>query len=559
MRAALVVALVACGHAAPPPPLATPALPRLPPAQPLDPSVRGATYLAAVGLQLQPGWEQFLEDCRLRLPASHPLNQLALAATAELVVDRRGAVVGVTLAGSGNADFDRAVREAIGDAAPLAAPPAELLGDDDRVHLRWLFARDRRRAGPATASVVAFELPLAQVLERWIAAGELGRAARRLATAPRDDAAIAKLMIAALREALGSADAAVRRAAVDAIARAHAVELAPDVRALLGVTSDTELRLTATAASAALGDRDAAPVLLALLPADLPEHARLALAETRALVALGHAGEAAAALRAALDRAGPPNPIALQAMALMPVPELAPRLAGWLARGDARTRAAVCAALAGVAPDLASWRAVARGLGDADATVRATCIDAAVGQGRHGAPPDAIARVHRLARDRDRTVRARAIAAIAELDPAHLDTAADDPAGEVRAALAAALATARPPHGDADLRALADDRDPDVRAAAWTGLGDPALAARAARDPASQVRRAALHALADDAVLARLAVADDDPEVRSDALVVLAAHRGRGAITADLLEHFAAAPPGSAERVRVALAWLLAR
>ena len=32
-------------------------------------TARGAAYLTAVALQLQPGWGQFLDDCRLRLAA----------------------------------------------------------------------------------------------------------------------------------------------------------------------------------------------------------------------------------------------------------------------------------------------------------------------------------------------------------------------------------------------------------------------------------------------------------------------------------------------------------
>ena len=90
---------------------------------PGDPAARGATYLDRVALQLQPGWGQFLDDCRLRLPEAHPLNNMQLAATAELSVDAKGHVDKVELASSGNPDFDRAVRDAIADASPLAVPP----------------------------------------------------------------------------------------------------------------------------------------------------------------------------------------------------------------------------------------------------------------------------------------------------------------------------------------------------------------------------------------------------------------------------------------------------
>ena len=100
-------------------------MPRLKAPRPLDPGARGAGYLTQVALQLQPGWGQFLDDCRLRLPASHPLNAMTLAASVELVVGKDGRVDAVNVTSSGNADFDRAVRDAIADAAPLPAPPAD--------------------------------------------------------------------------------------------------------------------------------------------------------------------------------------------------------------------------------------------------------------------------------------------------------------------------------------------------------------------------------------------------------------------------------------------------
>ncbi|MBA3461885.1 MAG: hypothetical protein H0T46_18130, partial [Deltaproteobacteria bacterium] len=48
------------------------------------------------------------------------------------------------------------------------------------------------------------------------------------------------------------------------------------------------------------------------------------------------------------------------------------------------------------------------------------------------------------------------------------------------------------------------------------------------------------------------------PAVATEALVALAQRRGRAAMTGPLLTQLAAAPAGSAERVRIALAWLLA-
>jgi hypothetical protein len=57
--------------------------------------------------------------------------------------------------------------------------------------------------------------------------------------------------------------------------------------------------------------------------------------------------------------------------------------------------------------------------------------------------------------------------------------------------------------------------------------------------------------------LTRLA-GDDSPEVATAALVRLTTLRGRTAATPDLLARLAEAAPASLERVRIALAWLLA-
>jgi HEAT repeat protein len=434
------------------------------------------------------------------------------------------------------------------------------VSDDELVHLRWQFARDRRQAGPATARVLAIELPLLAVVDGLLGRGELGRAARRIAAAPAANpdrnAAGERVMIAALREALASPNSAARRAAVEACGRARVHELAGAVRAQLGATADPGLRAAAITAVGALGDGAAAPALLLALRDELVQHSRVALARVAALVAIGHAAEAAAVVRAVLD--GGPNATALAALALTPIPALAARLATWAVHGDTATRGAVCAALPGAAP-ASAVALIVRGLRDANATVRATCADAAAREDR--AHPDAatVARLHELARDRDRSVRAHAVAAIGVLDPAHPVHAAEDPAPEVRAAFAATAT-------EAELGALIADREPEVRAAGLAGLAALAplggrardAAARAAGDPSSAVRRVATAVLDDAELLARLA-GDDSPEVATAALVRLAALHGRAALTPQLLERLAAAPAGSTERSRIALAWLLAR
>jgi HEAT repeat protein len=548
-----ILAAVGCAAAAPRGVLVASSA-RLPPPVPADPGARGAGYLGQLAAQLQPPWGDFLEDCRLRLPAEHPLNAPALAATFELAIDRGGKIVERRqIETSGNGDFDTAVSDVLADASPLPAPPEELLSDDERAHVRWQFARDRRQAGPATARVVFVELPLLGVIEGLLARGQLERAARRTSSAAASDpdlgAAAERVMIGALREAMGSPDGAARRAAIEACGRARVHELASSVRAQLVATADPELRLAAITAVGALVDRAAAPALVFALTDELAQHARSAIARVGALVAIGHAQEAAAAVRAVLD--GGPSPTALAALGLVPVPELEHRLARWAGAGDAATRAAVCAALPAAAPRSAS-ALIVRGLRDADATVRATCTDAAARTDR--ARPDAaiLRRLRELARDRDRSVRARAIAAIGALDPAHPVRAVDDPVTEVRAAFAASAT-------EAELRVLIADRAPEVRVAALSALGDRAadVVIHAAGDPSPAVRRAAIPLLADVDALDRLA-RDDSPDVATAALVRMAELRGRAALTSQLLERLVAAPAGSTERARIALAWLLA-
>src|SRR5215470_8337273 len=154
MRVLVVVALAGCGS---PMPRAAPSPPRPAPAAPaaIEPGTPGADYLGEVAVQLEPRWAAFLDDCRLRLPASYPLNAITLAATFELAVGRDGRIVERrALATSGNGDFDTAIGDVLADALPLSAPLVELVSDDERVHLRWQFARDHRRAGPTTARVV---------------------------------------------------------------------------------------------------------------------------------------------------------------------------------------------------------------------------------------------------------------------------------------------------------------------------------------------------------------------------------------------------------------------
>lgn len=563
-----LVLLAACGPRAAPVTETQLKVPRLLAPPLIDPDARGAAYLTSVALSLQPAWHQFLEDCRLRLPATHPLNRMDLATTARLAIGKRGELVELRVLKSGNVDFDHAIEQVVHDASPLPPPPRALWSDDDQVHLAWTFARDRRQAGPATAELVDVQLPLAIVVDRRIGEHDLARAARRILRdkpSSERDLATQHLMIAALRDALGSSDTAVRRFAVEAVGRAHATELAMEVAQLLGPASDVELRLAALATTAKLGDTDAVAKQLELLQDTSESPRRIGPGVLSMAFAHGVPKQVKPWLLAKLTPSAPQR-FALELLAWAPMREVEPLLAGWLRSRDPRTRAAVCTALAGYRSALA-LPLIERGLRDRHASVRATCVQSAAADGHRDKLNKALGqRIVELTRDRDTIVRANAVNALGFVEPAKLAPFAGDAASEVRVACAQAIGVAGPAAHESELRALVADRDPDVRAAAWTVLAAMSsppserakLAAAAAGDPAPQVRLAAIAAIEDDTLLDHLATVDDARDVRTEALVELARRRGRAAIADVLLERFAAAAPGSGERVRTALAWLLA-
>jgi HEAT repeat protein len=106
--------------------------------------------------------------------------------------------------------------------------------------------------------------------------------------------------------------------------------------------------------------------------------------------------------------------------------------------------------------------------------------------------------------DPDAGVRAEAVLALVSLRASGaLNTAAADPAPEVRIAVARGLGTTGDPRGASTLTALAADAEPPVVAAAFTALAETgcppdaaALAVEALHHPDWQIREAAAKALA---------------------------------------------------------------
>ena len=177
--------------------------PQLPEPIPIDPRLPGANYLEKVGAQISPRWASFLDDLRLRLSPHHELNRAELSAVIGFVVLPDGQLGDVSIVrGSGEAAFDKAALEILGDAAPLLEPDAEVLGDDDVARIQWLFARDARQAGPGTARIVPVRLPAGAAVPRLLARGDSSAAARRVAEAKNLSASDQALLLDAVARAV---------------------------------------------------------------------------------------------------------------------------------------------------------------------------------------------------------------------------------------------------------------------------------------------------------------------------------------------------------------------
>ncbi len=513
--------------------------------------MRGGAYLTTLGAEIQPRWSSFLEDCRLRLSTSHPLNDPRLSTTAHLEIAGDGRVLARAVTASANRDFDRAVTDVLAEIDRVAPPPADLWSDDDRVHVSWLFARDARQAGPATASIVTVHQPLSLVVSRRLSEGDVTRAARRALEAsdldPDVPDATRAVMMAALDEALRGSRAS-RVAAIETIAAARLTSFAAELRPLLAPTTDPEVRRAAIEAIGVLGDQTAIELVLGALPEDLRVAPAIATVSTRALVALGAESRVVPVLVAALAADSATQTSALRAMSELEAWSLVPRMARAARSPDASVRAAACEALPTMRRPVLF---VARGLTDRAAAVRAACADA-LGRIQFGGKTPGL---RALLRDRDARVRATALAMVGDVDPAAVSAAVTDPADEVRAAVAS--------HAPLEqLLVLAGDLVPSVRASAFERLAHTWSAGdgipRAGRDSAPEVRAVAARWTTDPQLLEKLA---DDPDdaVATLALERLVATRGRASMARSLLDRIARAAPATAARVRAARAYLAAR
>jgi TonB family protein len=551
-----------------------------------DPAISASGYLAALQPELGERWASFLDTCRQHLASTHPFNDERLMVTLALAIERSGALRSASVATtSGNAEFDGVAVEIARDAAPFAAPPPGIASDDGLVHVAWAFARDARQAGLGGARIDRVEWPLERAVPMLLDSGRTGEAAARIERAARaPDApgadggaqlvALADRLAAhAITTALAAGDVPTQRAGVEAAAAARLAAAAPALRTLAQSGVDLELRRAAIAALAAIGDKDAVPVLVSILQS---EQGRAVdgqpAAAARALAQLGAADAAWNAVQPRL--ASGDEAVRWSALAVLsefPAPAAVPQLVGLVTAGGQRpVRLAAASALgavlpAGGEPARVAARALQARLADPDGAVRAAAAHALAAGARRGfRGRGAYFEVVPLIKDRDERVRAGATLASAALGGAKFSTELyllrKENSAVVLQALAEALAEVPGEAALARLIELSRRPEPPIRRAAAAALAsrtEPEARAQVAswvsHDDA-ELRLLAVGSLADAAALRPL-LRSDDPAVQAAALARLTGTSGKPGLLVDMtqLMERAASP---AERAAIARAWL---
>lgn len=556
----------------PPPPLPEPAAP--------DPAAFGAAYLAEIGPGLQDRWSGFLENCRLRLPPSHALNDARLVTVVALEIEPSGALRGATVAtGSGNAEFDDIAVEVVRDAAPFARPPVELLSDDGMVHVTWSFARDRRQAGIATATLERVEWDPSRAVPKLLAEGNVAAAARRLAAAvaagtdPSSLVALADAVgVQVVLRALGSTDVTTQRAGVYAAGSGRVAAAAPALRKLATDAVDLGLRRGAVLALAEIGDAEAVPVLETIVAGKLGLDGRYVGAAARALDKLGEGERAWAAIEPMLAGTKEQRAVALAALAEFPAPGSTGPVIGILeSSGPRDVRVAAARALAPTAGggDGKAARALTDCLEQRDAILRAACAEALAEAGRAGYRGKAAywELIKLVKKDRDDRVRAAAVRAAAAIGrdsfARDLYLLRKEQSEVVLEALATGLAWVPGEEAWTWLVKLSLREEVEIRRAVAGALAhrDDAAArellARWSGDEDLTIRVAAIGAL-DDLDALRGLLDDDNPEIQAVALRRIAVLSGRPAILGDVARLIGASSD-HAHSATVARAWFAAR
>ncbi len=567
------------------PPIPTDFAPPAPlgPEPPVPDALAGRGWLDATHERIYAAWSQgFLEQARVYLPPSHPLNSPTLAVTLELVLEADGRLRTVTVVTpSGNADFDAAARAVVTESAPYKAPPAELRSDDGFFYVSWLFARDDRQAGVAGAKFDRRQWAPERAVPALLAAGRWDDAARRLSEAmaakpdaPADDTkgylALAHALAVGLIDAglAGSSENSTRIAAAHAAGRAKLVALAPALRGLARDAADPALRRAAIEALGRIGDQDALPLLAEVVSAFDGERSASAATAMAQLGARDKAWELCAAKLADAD--AEVRTAALATAANLGSPSSVSALAGRLAdksapRGE---RALAARALGAVAAGGSSEAAKALGaaLLDGDAAIRAAALAAFVRAGQGGYRSRGVFyKIEPLLKDRDAQVRAGAVLAAAAVEPtiaggAIASACRKDKNRAVLEACATALGGVPGAESLKLLLKLSGSGEANVRGAALHALSTRAEPeARKAVEGFASSEDPALRLMAlDGAGSAQVEVALGDPalEVRAVALERLVREGGVRFLPRFLELVLATQAPG--ERVRYAEAWLSA-
>jgi TonB family protein len=109
-------------------------------------------YLRRIHAQIHRRWaDNFLRLVGEKLPLANPLNETGRTASVDLTIARDGQLIASQVtAASGFPGFDDAIMEVLRDSVPFPLPPEAVRSDDDKLHLRWVFARDQRRCAGVT-------------------------------------------------------------------------------------------------------------------------------------------------------------------------------------------------------------------------------------------------------------------------------------------------------------------------------------------------------------------------------------------------------------------------
>ncbi len=399
--------------------------PLLPPAK-LQSGAPDAEYLKAVAEAIQPAWSSFLEDCRVRLPATHDLNNSSLVTELVLVMNREGTVLEVRPSKpSGNAEFDQVAQEITGELGALPKPPMTRLSDDDRVYLVWSFARDRRQAGPATATWKHVELPLAQALPKLLEGLQFATATQRVmdsnGTLADKAGLLAQVAVSVVGDGLQRTEPELQALALHTVGAARLKQYLPQARLALRST-EPAVSVAAIGALAAIGERSDSELLSTFAHGASGVSAQASSAAALAVQTLGQGP--AVSTRAIADLAsgnGEARHSALAVLSVLPaVDSVVPLSSLMLGKRKASRaeRTAAAAALGRQASESSkAVKALLSGTSDGDASIRIACTNA-LAKAAHNGLRSRVAywRTLELLKDKDERVRAAAVLAAAALD-----------------------------------------------------------------------------------------------------------------------------------------------